>query len=105
MTCCLGSWPRAECPCEAAGRDARIGACPHIIPSRAVLAGPTGALPNPDLLLPRCPRGDLASRSCVVLASRLYRVAEAALLFLGLALRWLFFLLVRWRPPLRGDPP
>lgn len=77
------------------GRDVMRGACPHIILSRAVLVGPTEALPNQDLPLPQCSRGDLASRSYVVPASRLYRAAGLVSLFRGLVLRWWFFLLVR----------
>jgi hypothetical protein len=78
------------------GRNVIRGACPHIIIlSRAVLVGPTEALPNQDLLLPQCSWGDLASRSCAVPASRLYRAAGLVSLFRGLVLRWWFFLLVR----------
>jgi hypothetical protein len=76
-------------------RDVMRGACPHIIPSRAVLVGPTEALPNQDLPLPQCSRGDLASRSCAVPAWRLYRAAGPVSLSRGLVLRWSFFLLVR----------
>ena len=75
----------------------------HVIPSTAALVAPTEARPNPDPL-PPCSRGERASRSCVALDGRLSRAAEFASLSRGLVLRWLFFLLVRWCPPLRDDP-
>ena len=74
----------------------------HVIPNTAALVGPTEARPNLDPLLPLWSRDDRASRSCVALDGRLSRAAEFASLSRGLVLRWSFFLLVRWRPPLRG---
>ncbi len=76
--------------------------CAHAIPKTAALVGPTEALPNLDPL-PLCSRGELASRSCAVLDGRLFRAAEFASIFRGRALQLLFFLLVRWCPPLRDD--
>ena len=78
------------------------GARAHVISNKAVLVGPTEVLPNQGLL-PLYLRGDRASRSCAVLDGRLSRAAEFALLFRDRVLRWSFFLLVRWRPPLRSD--
>ena len=66
------------------------------------LAGPTGALPNPDPL-PLYSSGERACPSYAVLDERLSRAAGFALLSRDLALRWSFFLLVRWCPPLPGD--
>ena len=74
----------------------------HAIPNTAALVGPTEARPNLDPL-PRSSRGEGASRSCVALDGRLCRAAEFALLSHGLVLRWSFFLLVRWCPPVRDD--
>lgn len=66
----------------------------------AVLVGPTEARPNLD---PRPPYSlsERASQSCVVLGGHLSHAAELVSLSHGLVLRWSFFLLVRWRPPLR----
>jgi hypothetical protein len=75
----------------------------HVTPSTAALAGPTEGRPNPDPLLPLCLRGDQAFQSCVALGERLFRAVEFASISRGLVLRWSFFLLVRWCPPLRGD--
>ena len=75
----------------------------HIIPPNTVaLVGPTEARPNLDPL-PLCSGGERASRSCAVLGARLFRAAVFASLSRGLVLRWSFFLLVRWRPPLHRD--
>ena len=71
-------------------------------PNTAALVDPTEARPNLDLL-PLCSRGERASQSCAVLDGRLSRAAELALISRGRVLRWSFFLLVRWCPPLRGD--
>jgi hypothetical protein len=79
------------------------GARAHIIPNTAALVGPIEARPNLDPRLPLCSRGDPASRSYVALDGRPSRAAEFASLSRGLVLRWLFFLLVRWCPPLRGN--
>jgi len=78
------------------------GARAHVIPNTVALVGPTGARPNLDPL-PLCSGGERASRSCAVLDGRLSRAAEFASLSRGLVLRWSFFLLVRWCPPLRSD--
>lgn len=72
------------------------------IPNIVVLADPTGALPDRDLA-PLYSEGERASRSCAVLGGRLSHAAELVSLSLGLVLRWSFFLLVRWRPPLPSD--
>lgn len=77
------------------------GARAHVIPNTEALVGPTEARPNLDPL-PLCSRGERASRFCAVLGGRLSRAAEFASLSRGLVLRWSFFLLVRWCPPLRG---
>ena len=74
----------------------------HVIPNTAALAVPTEVLPNLDPL-PLCSGGERASRSSAVLDERLSRAAEFASLSRGLVLRWSFFLLVRWCPPLRGN--
>jgi len=63
-------------------------------PNTEALVGPTGALPNQDLL-PLCSRGGPAFQSCAVLDGRLSRAAEFAWLSRDLVSRWLFFLLVR----------
>ena len=78
------------------------GGCTHVIPNTVVLVGPTEARPNLDPL-PLCSRGERASLSCAVLDGRLSRAAEFASISRGRVLRWSFFLLVRWYPPLRGD--
>lgn len=74
----------------------------HGVPNTEVLVGPTGARPNPDPL-PLCSSGEQACPSYAVLDERLSRAAEFALLSRDPALRWSFFLLVRWCPPLPGD--
>jgi len=68
----------------------------------AVLVGPTEARPSLD---PRPPYSlsERASQSCVVLGGHLSHAAEFVSLSHDLVLRWLFFLLVRWCPPLRSD--
>ena len=71
-------------------------------PNTAALVGPIEGLPNQDLL-PLCSRGERASQSCAVLDGRLSHAAEFVSLSRGLVLRWSFFLLVRWYPPLRSD--
>jgi len=73
----------------------------HSILNTVALVGPTEARPNLDPL-PLCSVGERASRSCVVLDGRLSRAAEFVSLSHGLVLRWSFFLLVRWCPPLRS---
>ena len=78
------------------------GARTHVIPNTVALVGPTEARPNLDPL-PLCSRGERASRSCAVLDGHLSRAAEFASISRGHVLRWSFFLLVRWCPPLRGD--
>jgi hypothetical protein len=78
------------------------GARAHVFPNTVALVGPTEARPNLDPL-PLCSGGDQASRSCAVLGGRLSRAAEFASLSRDLVLRWSFFLLVRWCPPLPGD--
>ena len=72
------------------------------IPNTEALVGPTEVRPNLDPR-PLCLEGDRASRSCAVHGGRLFHVAELVSLSRDLVLRWLFFLLVRWRPPLRSD--
>jgi hypothetical protein len=74
----------------------------YYILNTEALAGPTGALPNPDPL-PLYSSGERACPSYAVLDERLSRAAGFALLSRDLALRWSFFLLVRWCPPLPGD--
>jgi len=66
------------------------------------LVGPTEARPNLDLRPPYL-LSEQVSQSCVVLGGHLSHAAESASLSHGLVLRWLFFLLVRWCPPLRSD--
>lgn len=78
------------------------GARAQLIPNTTALVGPTEARPNLGPL-PLYSVGERASRSCAVLGGRLSRAAEPVSLFHGLVLRWSFFLLVRWRPPLRSD--
>ncbi len=78
------------------------GGCAHIFPNTGALVGPTEARPSLDPL-PLCAEGDRASRSCAVLDGRLFRAAEFVSIFHGRALQLLFFLLVRWCPPLRDD--
>jgi hypothetical protein len=78
------------------------GVCAHATTNTVVLAGPTEVRPNPDPL-PLCSKGERASRSCAVLVGRLSHAAELVSLSHGLVLRWSFFLLVRWCPPLRSD--
>jgi len=74
----------------------------HVIPNTVALVDPTEARPNLDPL-PLCSEGERASRSCAALDARLSRAAEFASLSRGLVLRWSFFLLVRWCPPLPGN--
>jgi len=73
----------------------------HSTLNTVALVGPTEGRPNLDPL-PLCSVGERASRSCVVLDGRLSRAAEFVSLSHGLVLRWSFFLLVRWCPPLRS---
>src|SRR5688572_33008694 len=82
----------------ACGSEVECGA--RAIPNRVALVGPTEALPDQDLP-PLCSEGERASQSCAVLGGRLSHAAELVSLSHGLVLRWSFFLLVRWRPPLR----
>jgi hypothetical protein len=58
------------------------------------LVDPNEALPNRDLL-PLCSKREGVSRFCAALGGRPSRAAEFASLSRGLALRWLFFQLVR----------
>ena len=73
-----------------------------VMPNTVALVGPTEARPSLDPL-PLYSGGERASRSCAVLDGRLSHAAEFASLSRGLVLRWSFFLLVRWCPPLRSD--
>jgi hypothetical protein len=77
-------------------------ACAHAIPSTAALVGPTEARPNLDPL-PLYSGGEQAFLFCAVLDVHLSHAAEFVSLSRGLVLRWSFFLLVRWYPPLRSD--
>src|SRR4029078_795873 len=63
---------------------------------------PTEALPDQDLL-PLYSRDEGVSRSCAALGGRLSHAAEFALLFHGLAFRWVFFLFVPLCPPFCDD--
>jgi hypothetical protein len=77
-------------------------ACAHAIPNTAALVGPTEARPNLDPLL-LCSGGERAFLFCAVLCGHLSHAAEFVSLSRGRVLRWSFFLLVRWYPPLRSD--
>jgi hypothetical protein len=75
----------------------------HASLNTVALVGPIEAQPSLDPLLPLCSEGERASRSCAVLDGHLSHAAEFVSPSHGLVLRWSFFLLVRWCPPLRRD--
>ena len=79
-----------------------MGLAPMRPINRVALAGPTEVRLNLDPP-PLYSVGERASRFCAVLGERLFHAAEFVSLSHDLVLRWSFFLLVRWCPPLRSD--